>query len=63
MENSASILAAYKLIRAITDDSSFIETLTLVQGKSLLGEAAGEGVISGFATIDDIQVGIFANNS
>lgn len=52
----------YDLIKSITDESSFVETLTLVQGKSSLSEPAGEGVVSGFATIDDIQVGIFANN-
>lgn len=52
----------YELINSITDESSFVETLTLVQGKSSLAEASGEGVVSGFATIDDVQVGIFANN-
>lgn len=52
----------YELIKSITDESSFVETLTLVQGKSSLAEASGEGVVSGFATIDDVQVGIFANN-
>ncbi len=52
----------YDLIKSITDESSFMETLTLVQGKSSLEEPAGEGVVSGFATIGDIQVGIFANN-
>ena len=52
----------YELIKSITDESSFMETLTLVQGKSSLEEPAGEGVVSGFATIGDIQVGIFANN-
>ncbi len=52
----------YDLIGTITDERSFVETLTLVQGKSSLLEPAGEGVVSGFATINDIQVGIFANN-
>ncbi len=52
----------YDLIGSITDESSFMETLTLVQGKSSLEEPAGEGVVSGFATIGDYQVGIFANN-
>ncbi len=58
-ENSSEI---YDLIKEITDESSFMETLTLVQGKSSLSEPHGEGVVSGFATIGDIQAGIFANN-
>ncbi|MBR2967306.1 MAG: hypothetical protein IKC35_00830 [Clostridia bacterium] len=52
----------YELINSVTDESSFVEMLTLVQGKSSLSEPSGEGVVSGFATINDMQVGIFAND-
>lgn len=51
-----------KLIGKITDEDSFVEMLTHVRGKSSMGEARGEGIISGFATINDIQTGIFATN-
>lgn len=48
-----------KIITEVLDQSSFVEALSLVRGKSSLGEAAGEGVVSGFGMISDIRVSIF----
>lgn len=49
-------------INDIVDEMSFVETDKFIGSTTSLGFANGEGVVSGFATIDDIQVGIFAIN-
>lgn len=51
-----------KIINNIIDEKSFVEMDTFIRSQTALGEAAGEGVVSGFASISDIQVGIFATN-
>lgn len=50
------------LIKAVTDEMSFVETDRFIGSKTSLGYAAGEGVVSGIATVNDIQIGIFAVN-
>lgn len=52
----------YALIDKITDEQSFVETDKFIGSGTSLGYAAGEGVVSGIASVDDIQVGIFAIN-
>ena len=49
-----------KLIAAVTDERSFIKTFSLIKGNNELGEACGEGVGSGFATVGGVQIAIFA---
>lgn len=51
-----------KTVDAIVDSQSFIESDRFVRSQTALGDAVGEGVISGFATVNDVQVGIFAIN-
>lgn len=51
-----------KLINSIVDEMSFVETDKFICSETSLGDAVGEGVVSGFATISDCQVGIFATN-
>lgn len=51
-----------KTVDALVDAQSFIESDRFIRSLSPLGDAIGEGVISGFAEIDGIQVGIFAIN-
>lgn len=51
-----------KTISAIVDENSFVETDKFICGDTDLGEAVGEGVVSGFAHISDIRVGLFATN-
>ncbi|MCL2797285.1 MAG: hypothetical protein FWD58_04455 [Firmicutes bacterium] len=50
------------LISTITDERSFVETDRFIGSDTELGVADGEGVVSGFATICDQQVAIFATN-
>ena len=49
-------------INAITDEASFVEADKFIGSGTSLGYVAGEGVVSGFAAINDVQVGIFAIN-
>ena len=51
-----------KTIDAIVDEQSFIESDKFIRSATAFGEATGEGVVSGFATVSDVQVGIFAVN-
>ncbi len=51
-----------KLITAISDEQSFVETDKFISVSTELGEAVGEGVVGGFAHISDIRVGLFATN-
>ncbi len=51
-----------KIVTSITDDSSFVETDKFICETTELGEAIGEGVVSGFAHISDIRVALFATN-
>ncbi len=51
-----------KTVAALVDAQSFIESDRFVRSLNPLGDAIGEGVICGFASIDDVQVGIFAIN-
>lgn len=59
--NAASVKVA-ELIKTVTDEMSFVETDKFIGSGTSLGYAAGEGVVSGIAAINDIQVGIFAVN-
>lgn len=52
-----------KTISAIIDENSFVETDKFIYETTDLGEAVGEGVVSGFAHISDLRVGLFAMNS
>lgn len=51
-----------KTIDAIVDEQSFIESDRFIRSTTAFGEATGEGVVSGFAAVSDVQVGIFAVN-
>ena len=51
-----------KTVDALVDAQSFIESDRFIRSLNPLGDAIGEGVISGFADIDGEQVGIFAIN-
>lgn len=52
----------YTLVNNITDPESFVETDKFIGSGTSLGYAAGEGVVSGIASIGGIQTGIFAVN-
>lgn len=58
-EKSKDVL---KTINAITDEQSFVESDKFILSQTDFGDAVGEGVVSGFGQIDDVQVGIFATN-
>ena len=49
-------------VNAIVDEYSFVESDKFIGSETSVGYASGEGVISGLATINDVQVGIFAVN-
>ena len=49
-------------INGFVDSGSFMETDTLISSVSPLGDAIGEGVVSGFACINGIQTAVFATN-
>lgn len=51
-----------KTIAAIVDENSFVETDKFISESTELGDAPGEGVVSGFAHISDVRVGLFATN-
>ncbi len=50
------------LINDVTDARSFVEADKYIGSGTDLGYAVGEGVVSGYATINDNQIGIFAIN-
>ncbi|MCI9031091.1 MAG: hypothetical protein HFK09_01010 [Clostridia bacterium] len=70
MAQSNSIVTQTKLkakdtvsvINGFVDEGSFVETDTLLSSITPLGEAIGEGVVSGFACINGIQAAVFATN-
>lgn len=49
-------------IKSFVDSDSFIETDTLIASLTPLGEAVGEGVVGGFASVNGIQTALFATN-
>ena len=51
-----------KTVYAVIDDKSFIETDRFITEFTDLGEAVGEGVVSGFAHISEMRVSLFATN-
>ncbi len=53
---------AVATIRAIADELSFVEADRFIRSETALGEATGEGVVCGIASVSDVQVGIFAVN-
>lgn len=52
-------------INGLVNDSSFVEINTFLKGKSLLdgSDAEGEGVITGYASLNDTPVYIIAHNA
>ena len=54
-----------KFLDKIIDDGSFVETDVFAAGKTFLDstEALGEGVVTGYATISDTPVHLFAQNA
>lgn len=60
MANKNENFSAQQLIEQIVDESSFVKTYALFKGKTVLGEAFGEGAVTGFATLDGIAIGVFA---
>lgn len=61
-ETAAKKANVLKFIDSFIDEQSFVETDVLLKTVTPLGEAAGEGVVSGFAAIADTQVAVFATN-
>lgn len=68
-DNTSKVFSQSKKIRdllsEILDKNSFVETDVFMSGKSFLdgSDALGEGVITGYATINDYPVCIVAQNS
>lgn len=58
-EKSKDTLA---FINSFIDENSFVETDAFVLSQTALGEAVGEGVVSGFACVNGTQIGVFATN-
>lgn len=54
--------SVYKTVEALVDPQSFVESDRFIRSETALGDAVGEGAVSGFASIGDIQVGLFAVN-
>ncbi len=50
------------LIETLADDKSFVECDRFVRSETELGDAVGEGVVSGFAVIGGIGANVFAVN-
>ncbi len=50
------------LIEMLVDTQSFVEADRFVRSETALGDAVGEGVVCGFASVSDLEVGIFAIN-
>lgn len=64
MKNAeAAAKEVMQTVNSITDENSFVETDKFITDNTDLGKAVGEGVVSGFAHIFDIRVGLFATNS
>ena len=68
LKNAKSALSAANkeilgFINAFVDDKSFVETDAFVCSQTELADAPGEGVVSGFASIADNGVCLFALNS
>ena len=67
-DNIKAIDKATKKVKAflakVIDDGSFVETDVFTAGKSFLdaSEALGEGVVTGYATINETPVHLFAQN-
>lgn len=64
LQNIKKTLAAVnkntvKFINSFVDDKSFVETDAFVTSDA---DAVGDGVVSGFATVDDVGVCLFATN-
>lgn len=55
-----ALKSAKSVVDTLVDPQSFVESDRFIRSATALGEATGEGVVSGFATISDIQVGVFA---
>ncbi|MCH5161172.1 MAG: hypothetical protein J1G04_03990 [Clostridiales bacterium] len=52
-----------KFLNSFIDDKSFVETDAFMSSETDLGDALGEGVVSGFARVGDTNVCVFAVNS
>ncbi|MCH5165785.1 MAG: hypothetical protein J1G01_05230 [Clostridiales bacterium] len=68
LQNAKSKLAAANkdilgFINAFVDVQSFVETDAFVCSQNDVADAPGEGVVSGFASVNDIGVCVFAVNS
>lgn len=68
LQNLKKTLAAankdiMSFINAFVDDRSFVETDAFVCSQNDIGDAPSEGVVSGFATVADVGVCLFAVNS
>ena len=50
------------LIDTLADDKSFVECDRFVRSETELGDAVGEGVVSGFAVVNGIGANVFAIN-
>lgn len=61
-ETTAKKKSVMQFIDSFIDQASFVETDVLLKTVTPLGEAAGEGVVGGFATVDGTQVAVFATN-
>ena len=55
-----ALKSAKSIVDVIVDSQSFVESDRFIRSATALGEATGEGVVSGFATVGDVQVGVFA---
>ena len=55
-----ALKSAKTVVDALVDPQSFVESDKFIRSATAFGEATGEGVVRGFATIDDVQVGVFA---
>lgn len=51
-----------KTVEEIVDAQSFIESDKFIRSVTALGDAVGEGVVTGFASVNDAQVAVFAVN-
>lgn len=68
LQKTKSMLAAANkeilgFINAFVDEKSFVETDAFVSSRNELGDAPGEGVVSGFASVGGVGVCLFAVNS
>ncbi len=67
-DNASKVFSKSKKIRdfidKIVDQNSFVETDVFMSGKSYIdgSDALGEGVVTGFAAINDYQICVVAQN-